>query len=52
VEQARSEHVGARGEDVGHRQSQPMQALSHGDAAVEQEGADLVGNRRALADET
>src|SRR5215471_7018867 len=31
--------------------SQPMQALRDGDTAVEQEGADLVGNGRALADE-
>src|SRR5262249_42581289 len=52
VEQAGSEQVGAGGEDLGQCRSQPMQALRDGDAAVEEEGADLVGNRRALTDET
>jgi len=34
VRQARSKEVGAGGEDVGERFSQPMQALRDGDAAV------------------
>jgi len=51
VEQAGIKEVGARGEDVGQRHSQPMQALRDGDTAVEQEGEDLIGNRRALTDE-
>src|SRR5262252_4418312 len=52
VEQAGSEQVGARGENIRQCSSQAMQALSDGDAAVEEEGADLVGDRRALTDET
>ena len=51
VQQARREHVAARGENIRQRRPQPVQTFGDGDTAVEQEGADLVDNRRTLADQ-
>jgi hypothetical protein len=47
----RGQGVGARAQDARQRHPQAIQTLGDGDAAVEQEGADLVGDRRALGDQ-
>ena len=52
VQHARSEDVGASGDNIRKRQSEPVQPLSDGDPAVEEKGADLVDNGSARADET
>jgi hypothetical protein len=50
VQQARGKGIGASGQDARQLCPQAVETLGDGDAAVEQEGADLVGDRRALAD--
>jgi hypothetical protein len=42
--------VGARSEDLRKLGPQKAQTLAHSDAALQQEGADLIDNASALAD--
>ena len=49
VHHARREDIGALGENVRQRLPQRTQPLAHRNPALEQEGADLVDHRRALA---
>ena len=51
VHQPRREHVTALRQNRGQRLPQPGGALAHGDPVLEQEAADLVDHRRALADQ-
>ena len=51
VHHSRGQGIGAIGQDVRKRLTQEAQALAHGDAALEQEGSDLVDDRGALADQ-
>jgi hypothetical protein len=48
---ARREDIGARGEDLRELGPQETQALADCNAALQQEGADLVDDARALTDQ-
>ncbi len=52
VHHSRRQHIGAIGEKVRERLAQEAQILAHGNAALEQEGPDLVYDGGALADQT
>ena len=46
VHHARGQHLGRRGQEARQLSTQEALSLPHGDAALQQEGADLVDGRR------
>ena len=52
VHHARGQHLGRRGQEARQLSTQEALSLPHGDAALQQEGADLIDDPRALADQS